>query len=260
MATQSRNPKNALVAGGTSGLNLEIAKRLAADGAQVTVLGRNPDRLNAAVRLLGGAADGFAADVRDADAVKNVFTEIGSKRGPIDIVVSGAAGNFPAPAAQLSPNGFRAVVDIDLIGTFNVLRAAYDHLAKPGACIVNITAMQSWVPTPLQAHVCAAKAGVDQLTRTLAMEWGPEGIRVNSVAPGPVEGTEGMRRLAPSADTADAISRSVPLRRWGRGEDIANAVAWLCSDQASYVTGVVLPVDGGVNLGGSSGFSALLGR
>ena len=116
------------------------------------------------------------------------------------MLVSGAAGNFVAAVNAQSSNGFRAVVDIDLIGTFNVMRAAYPHLTKPGAAVINISAPQSFIPMRYQASACAAKAGVDQLTRVLALEWGGDGIRVNSISPGPIAGTEGMRKLAPPGE------------------------------------------------------------
>ncbi|MDG9931066.1 MULTISPECIES: SDR family oxidoreductase [unclassified Pseudomonas] len=249
------------IAGGSSGINLGIADAFAQAGASVAILGRSQDKLDAAVAQLlrhGGEVRGFAADVRDFDGVATALAATTEQLGPIDVLVSGAAGNFLAPAANMSSNAFRTVVDIDLLGTFNVLRAAFPHLRKPGARIVNISAGQSWMPTPLQAHVCAAKAGVDQLTRTLAIEWGQAGVRVNSIAPGPIEGTEGMARLVPNAKAHAAWVRSVPLGRFGQLEDISNAALWLCSPQAGYVTGVVLSVDGGLALGGSGAITQAL--
>lgn len=247
--------KNVFVAGGTSGINLGIAEALARAGAQVAVLSRRQEKIDAAaatLRGLGATVLGFAADVRDSAAVDAATAAAADAWGPLDVVVSGAAGNFVAPAAGLSANGFKTVVDIDLLGTFNVMRAAWPHLRKPGACIINITAGQSWLPTPGQVHVCAAKAGVDQITRTLAMEWGAEGVRVNSIAPGPIADTEGMDRLAPTDAAMKAWTRAVPLQRFGTKSDIANAALWLASSDAAFVTGVVLSVDGGLALGGSS--------
>jgi NAD(P)-dependent dehydrogenase (short-subunit alcohol dehydrogenase family) len=135
---------------------------------------------------------GFSTDVRDAAAVAAALESAHGKLGPLDVVVSGAAGNFPATALGMSPNAFKSVVDIDLLGTFNVLRGAHAFLRKPGAAVINISAPQSVLPMAFQAHVSAAKAGVDMLTRVLAIEWGGDGIRVNGVIPGPIEGTEGM--------------------------------------------------------------------
>lgn len=180
-----------------------------------------------------------------------VFSQIAEAFGPIDVLVSGAAGNFPARAADMSPNAFKTVVDIDLMGSFHVLRAAFPHLRRPGASVINISAPQAFMPMELQAHVCAAKAGVDMLTRVLAMEWGPQGIRVNSIAPGPIAGTEGMKRLAPTPEVDQLVTQTVPLRRQGTPEDIARAALFLASPLADYVSGIVMPVDGGWSTGGA---------
>lgn len=260
MTGSPAEPRNVFVAGGTSGINLAIAHAYARSGARVAVLSRSQDKVDAARAELGAVtpALGYAVDVRDYDAVSAAFEDVDAQWGPIDVVVSGAAGNFVAPAAELSSNGFKTVVDIDLLGTFNVARASWPHLRKPGASLISITAAQSWLPTAGQAHVGAAKAGIDQLTRTLALEWGPAGVRVNAVAPGPIEGTEGMRRLAPTPEAMTAWERAVPLGRAGRTDDICEAVTWLTSPAASYVTGVVLSVDGGLALGGSSAIVAAM--
>jgi NAD(P)-dependent dehydrogenase (short-subunit alcohol dehydrogenase family) len=250
------------VAGGTSGINLGIAHGFAAQGARVAVLSRKQEKVDAAVAELqahGGKVMGFAADVRDYDAVAATLAQTAEAWGEIDVLISGAAGNFLAPSASLSANAFKSVIDIDLLGTFNVLRAAHAHLRKPGASVVNITAPQSWLPTPFQVHACAAKAGVDQVTRTCAMEWGPLGIRVNAIAPGPIADTEGMRRLAPNEKVEKAIRDSVPVRRFGTVDEIAKAAQWLSSDDAAYVTGVILPVDGGWSLGGSGAMMSAMG-
>src|SRR5690606_3635634 len=162
-------------------------------------------------------------------------------------------------AMDMSPNGFRAVVDIDLLGTFHVMQAVYPFLQKPGASIINISAPQALIPMPAQSHVCAAKAGVDMLTRTLALEWGAEGVRVNSVIPGPVADTEGMARLAPNDKARAAVVATVPLGRLGAATDIAQACAFLSSPYAAYITGAVLPVDGGWSNGGASVAGAAIG-
>lgn len=253
--------KVVFVAGGTTGINFGIAESFAAQGARVAVLSRRQENVDAAVEALrarGGIAAGYAGDVRQIETIEAAMSAVAAQWGAIDVLISGAAGNFVAEAEKLSANGFKTVIDIDLLGCFNVMRAAFAHLRKQGAAIVNITAPQAWLPTPMQIHVCAAKAGIDQVTRTAAMEWGPHGIRVNSIAPGPIEHTEGMRRLAPTPAAEKAWTDSTPLRRWGTQADIANAAQWLCSEDAAYVTGVVLPVDGGWSLGGSSAMSAAL--
>jgi NAD(P)-dependent dehydrogenase (short-subunit alcohol dehydrogenase family) len=158
----------------------------------------------------------------------------------------------------MSTNGFKAVVDIDLIGTFNVLRAGHAFLRKPGAAVVNISAPQALHPVALQAHVCAAKAGVDMLTRVLAIEWGGDGIRVNSVVPGPIDGTEGMARLAPTPEARETIVRGVPLGRMGTPQDVADLVLFLASPQAAWISGAVIPVDGGWSTNAAAGLAAAM--
>ncbi|MGH8785003.1 MAG: SDR family oxidoreductase [Cupriavidus necator] len=237
------------VFGGTTGINFGIAEAFARQGASVTVASRKSENVEAACQRLGafgGAVHGVCADVRDFDAVGQAFAESVGRFGPIDVLISGAAGNFLCEAKDMSSNGFRAVVDIDLVGTFHVLRHAYAHLRKPGASVLNITAPQSFVPMRYQAHACAAKAGVDQLTRVLALEWGGDGIRVNSVSPGPIEGTEGFRRLmAPSEKERAAAKACVPLHRFGTVDDIANLALFLASPYAGYISGALIPCDGG---------------
>lgn len=253
--------RHVLVAGGTSGINLGIARGFAADGARVSVFSRSADKVEAAVAelsALGPSAHGGTADVRDPDAVAQVLADAVAAHGPIDVLVSGAAGNFPAPALGMSPNAFGSVIGIDLNGTFHVLRAAFEHLRKPGASVINISAPQAFLPMAFQAHVCAAKAGVDMLTRTLAMEWGPAGVRVNSLVPGPIDGTEGMKRLLMDPKMKDKLTRTVPLQRLGAVEDCADVALFLASDAARYVSGAVLPVDGGWSLSGASAAMAMM--
>jgi len=247
--------KVALVAGASSGINFAIARRLAAAGARVAILSRSADRIEAAARVI--EADGHevlarAADVRDFDAVAAVFAETAQRFGPVDIVVSGAAGNFHAPAAHLSANGFKTVIDIDLIGNFNVLRASFDHLRKPGASLISITAPGAEVPGMFQVHANAAKAGINMTVRCLAMEWGPAGVRVNALSPGPITGTPGMAKLAASPEREQAMTARLPLRRYGGFDDITDAALFLASDLSRYVTGTVLDCDGGMRLGDAS--------
>ena len=251
------NGKTVFVAGGTSGINLGVAKGFGAAGANVFVISRNPEKVANAVEEIaatGAQAAGASADVRNHDAVITAFEDCVARFGEIDVLISGAAGNFPARVNDISSNGFRSVLEIDLLGTHHVMTAAYPHLKKPGASIVSISAPQAEVAMTGQAHVCAAKAGVDMITRTLALEWGPAGIRINSVIPGPIDKTEGMRRLAPTEKAMEMVKHSVPLRRVGQAEDIANACMFLGSDMASYISGAVIPVDGGwiLNIPGTS--------
>lgn len=250
--------KVAFVAGGTSGINLEIARRYAQAGAAVAVLSRKQDKVDAAVaelEALGTKACGFAADVRNYEAVEAALRGTAEKLGKIDIVLSGAAGNFPAPVLGMSANAFKSVVDIDLLGTFHVLRASYAYLNIPGASLISITAGQAVNPMMFQAHVCAAKAGINMLTKVLAMEWGPMGVRVNAISPGPIGDTEGMKRLAPTEEAGEAIKSKLALRRYGTRADIAEMALYLASDSANYITGAILNVDGGTDLGDASGGS-----
>jgi NAD(P)-dependent dehydrogenase (short-subunit alcohol dehydrogenase family) len=249
------NGGNVFVFGGTSGINLGIARCFASAGALVAVASRSQEKVDIAVqelKSLGSDARGYALDVRDVEAVQAALADYHAATGDIDVLVSGAAGNFPALANDMSPNGFKSVVDIDLLGSFHVLRSAFQYLKKPGASVINISAPQAFVPMPMQSHFCAAKAGVDMLTRTLALEWGPYGIRINSIAPGPIAGTEGMRRLAPSEAIAKQYKKSVPLQRFGSVDEIGQAAMFLSSDAAQYISGVVLPVDGGWSVAGAS--------
>ena len=245
--------KHALITGGGSGINFAIARRYAASGAAVSLIGRTKEKLDGAaneIESAGGTASGYPADVREYDAIAAAIVAASNAHGPIDLVVCGAAGNFPAPALGMSANGFKAVVDIDLLGTFNTCRAVFDHLRRPGASIINISAMQAFTPMPLQAHVCAAKAGVDMLTKCLAIEWGPQGVRVNSIAPGAVDDTEGMRRLAPTPEIRQQFTRGVPLQRFATKDEIADLALFLASDAAKFITGAVVVIDGGQTLAG----------
>ena len=178
------------------------------------------------------------------DEVERAIAATVEKFGKLDLVVNGAAGNFLCAAEELSSNGFGTVVDIDLKGTFNVCRAAFDELKKHRGQILNISATLHYTGTPLQLHVSAAKAGVDALTHQLTVEWGRYGIRVNAIAPGPIEDTEGMNRLVPP-EFIEKLRRRVPLGRLGRIRDIEQAAVFLCSEAASFINGAIIVVDGG---------------
>ena len=256
------NGKVAFVTGGGSGINLAIAERFARAGARVALAGRSQEKLDAAVKMLegiGATAIGLSADVRDYAAIAARLRETRDRFGEIDLLVCGAAGNFPAPAVGMSANGFKTVVEIDLLGTFNACRAAFEHLRKPGASIINISAPQAFLPTALQSHVCAAKAGVDMVTRVLAIEWGGAGVRVNSIAPGPIEETEGMKRLTPSEESRDRLSKKIPLQRFGQKQEIADLALFLASGASAYITGAVIPCDGGQALVGSGTMMEVFG-
>ncbi|HEX8287196.1 MAG TPA: SDR family oxidoreductase [Pyrinomonadaceae bacterium] len=246
--------KVAFVTGGGTGITGGIARAFAEAGSRVAITSRKQENLDAMKQLIesnGGECFAVAADVRDYEAVENAIARTVERFGAIDIVVNGAAGNFLCKAEELSPNGFGTVVDIDTKGTFNTARAAFEELKKTKGQILNISATLHYLSTPMQIHVSAAKAGVDAITRNLSVEWGRYGIRVNGIAPGPIEDTEGMRRLLPEP-LKEKLTRRIPLQRFGRIKDIENAALFLTSDAASYINGVTLVVDGGQWLLGTS--------
>lgn len=237
----------AFVTGGGTGITGGVARALAEAGARVALLSRKLEHLQPAAEKInanGGEAIAVAADVREPEAVAAAIATTIDRFGKLDIIVNGAAGNFLCAAEELSPNGFGTVVDIDLKGTFNVCRAAFAELKKNGGQILNISATLHYLGTPMQLHVSAAKAGVDALTRNLAVEWGRHGIRVNAIAPGPIGDTEGMKRLVPEP-IKEKLRQQIPLLRFGEIADIEKAAIFLCSDAASYINGAVLVVDGG---------------
>lgn len=247
--------RHVFLTGGSSGITLRLAEAFGKAGAKISILARKQEKIDAALTLLRGqgtTAEGYSADVRDYAAIDGAMTKAVTAFGPLDVLVCGAAGNFPAPAMAMSSNGFKAVLDIDVLGTFNCCRAAFEKFRTPGACVINISAPQASVPYPMQSHVCAAKAGVDMLTRTLAMEWGGAGVRVNSISPGPIDETEGMSRLAGDAEARKKVETSVPMQRLGTKDDIANVALFLGSEAASYITGSIYACDGGMQLMGGA--------
>ena len=254
--------KTVFVTGGGSGINLGVAKSFAALGAGVGICGRTAERLESArgeLEALGARVSTAVADVRDYDALAAAFETCREELGPIHTLVCGAAGNFLAPAEKLSANGFKTVVEIDLLGSFNAARAAFEQLRETRGNLIFISAGQAFEPYFAQAHCGAAKAGIDNLMQNLALEWGRFGVRSNSVAPGPIEGTEGLRRLGPRDGEAHAaLKRAIPLGRYGTVEEIGQAAVFLASSLAGYVTGTRLVVDGGQNLPGSGRFTDLV--
>ncbi len=255
--------KAVVVVGGTSGINRGVAEAYASHGAKVAVASRSQDKVDDTVAALQAAgatqAMGAAFDVRDPQAVAEGLAGFHNAFGDFDVLISGAAGNFPALASEMSVNAFKTVIDIDLMGTIHVMKAGYAFLKSPGASIINISAPQAFIPYEGQAHVCAAKAGVDQITRTLSLEWGVEGIRINSVVPGFIDETEGADRLAPTPQARQAVVDSVPLGRMGTKTDMANMCLFLGSDAASYVSGTVINVDGALYQRGSGQFGQQMG-
>lgn len=255
--------RTAFVTGGGSGIGYGIASRLASLGASVAVFSRSGERVAGAAERLAGAHGvrtlGVAGDVRDPEAVHEAVARARDELGSLDILVNNAAGNFYAPSAELSPNGWRAVVEIDLFGTFHACQAVFPPMAEQGwGRIVSISMTLHYRGWPLMAHATAAKAGVDALTRTLALEWARHGIRVNAVAPGPVP-TEGVREAfrPPTEGAADVFGerartgfaeRFIPAGRLGTPDDVANMVAYLVSPAGDWITGAIMVVDGGESL------------
>jgi peroxisomal 2,4-dienoyl-CoA reductase len=246
--------KVAFVTGGATGITGGIARAFAEHGARLAITSRKEENLIAKKQFIeenGGECFTVVADVRDYGGIEHAVAKTLEHYGRIDMVVNGAAGNFLCEAGELSANGFGTVVDIDTKGTFNVCRASFAALKESKGQIINISATLHYLATPMQIHVSAAKAGVDAITRNLSVEWGRYGIRVNGIAPGPIEDTEGMRRLL-IPELKDKIMRKIPVGRFGRIEDIENAALYLASDAAGFVNGVTLVVDGGSWLLGTS--------
>lgn len=256
---------HAVITGGSSGINYAIARRFAEHGANLTLIARTQEKLDRAAGELeedfGVDALGLSSDVRDYDSMEQVIGQGVEAFGEIDILLCGAAGNFPAPAAGMSANGFKSVVDIDLNGTFNACRAAFQHIKKPGGSVIAISAVQSKLPMAMQSHVCAAKAGIDQLIKTLAIEWSSAGVRANAISPGPVADTEGMKRLTPDEDAEKALTDTIPAGRYARKDEIADLALYLSLPPADYITGAVIDIDGGQTLVGSGSFmNAMMGQ
>lgn len=260
-ASQSLAGRVALVTGGGSGIGLGIAKGLAGAGADVVVAGRTLDKLEAAMREIenaGGRALARQTDVRSFEEVSATVAAAVETFGGLDIMVANAAGNFVVPTHEMSVNAWKTVIDIDLNGTFYCAKAGYDALkASPhGGRFIAISTMRAMEGWPGCAHAAAAKAGVMSLVRTLAAEWGAHGICCNTIAPGPIGDTEGVKRIYADADLAAAELSSVPLGRFGSVTDIANAAIFLCSDAGSYISGADLVVDGGRQRGRGRAFSS----
>jgi NAD(P)-dependent dehydrogenase (short-subunit alcohol dehydrogenase family) len=250
--------KTVFATGGGSGINLGIARAFAGLGANIGICGRSQERLDAAaagLRELGATVSATSADVRVPEQLQRAMTASRDALGDIDILVCGAAGNFLVQGENLSFNGFKTVIDIDLVGSFNASRIAFEQLKRTRGSIIFITAPMAHLPHAYQAHVGPAKAGVEMLMKNLALEWGPYGIRSNSIIPGFIEDTEGMRRISSEADRANFIE-NIPLRRMGMTQEIGQAAAFLSSPLAAYITGTSLWVDGGQALSGSGFFNS----
>ena len=250
----------AVVTGGGTGIGLAIAKRLGALGARIVIGSRNSENLergNAELRQAGLDPLCVQVDVRNPDQVDELVQRSVRHFGHIDILINNAAGNFVCRAEELSPNGWNAVIGIVLNGSFYCSRAVGRHMIArgQGGSIVSILANYVWTGSAGTVHSAAAKAGVMSMTQTLAVEWAPHKIRVNAVAPGPIESPGAAKQLWDTPDAVRRITDMVPLKRWGQPSEVADAVAFLVAPGAGYVTGEILTIDGGAWLGrGTFGF------
>jgi NAD(P)-dependent dehydrogenase (short-subunit alcohol dehydrogenase family) len=248
------------VTGGGSGINLGIAEAFASLNACVGICGRDRDKLDTAcehLRRYGGRVFASQADVRDFDALRSALESARQNIGPVSVLVCGAAVDFPFPAAQMSSESFRKVVETDLVGSFHASRIAFEQLKQTRGCVLFISGPQASVPAGFQCHVGAAKAAVDNLMRNLALEWGRYGIRANSISPGPIEDTAGFRQLNTPKDY-EKLKSFIPLGRYGTIADISSMAVFLASPLASFVTGAVVPVDGGHALPGLGVYEAIM--
>lgn len=229
----------ALVTGGTRGLGRAIAAGLAGAGAQVAVCGRN------APEVLPEGVDFYPADIREPDQAKSLVDAVVERFGRFDILINNAGGSPPSPAATASPRFFDAILKLNLHAPMYVAQAAYPHMiAAGGGSVVNIASVSAIRPSPGTAAYGAAKAGLLNLTQSLAQEWGPQGVRVNAIIAGLMQ-TENAEATYGDAAAQAAVGKSMPLSRMGTGHDLAGAVLWLCSDLASWVSGARINVDGG---------------
>ena len=254
--------KTAIITGGGTGLGLAMATKFATLGANVVLASRNEEHLSSGAAAVTAAVPSagvltVAMDVRKPEDVDRMVSEAAATFGQVDILINNAAGNFVCKAEELSPNGWNSVINIVLNGSFYCSRAVGRHMiaSGQGGSIVSILANYAWTGSAGTIHSAAAKAGVMAMTQTLAVEWARHKIRVNAVAPGPIESPGAARQLwASDADVA-RITEMVPLKRWGKPEEVADAVTFLVSPHSGYVTGDVLTVDGGAWLGrGTFGF------
>ncbi len=255
--------KSILITGGGSGLGLAMAKAFVSRGAQVTIAGRKKERLDRALLKIGaaaregGEADGFAADVRDPVEVERLVARAVERFGKVDGLVNNAAGNFLVFSEDLTPNGFDAVVRTVLHGSVHCALAVGRHLLARGApgAIVSIVTTYAWTGTAFALPSACAKAGVLAMTRSLAVEWGHAGIRVNAIAPGPIPTEGAFSRLMAGPDSKKNALARIPLGRFGKTGEIADLATFLLSDLCPYQTGDCVTMDGGEWLAGAGEFS-----
>ncbi len=243
--------QSVIITGGSSGMGKFMAKKFLEEGNNVVITGRNEERLlqvKEEFKNLSGKLETFQMDVREPEHSKAMVEYTIKQFGRIDVLINNAAGNFICPVEELSANGWKAVIDIVLNGTFYCTHAVGNYWVEKGikGSIVNMVATYAWGAGAGVAHSASAKAGVLSLTRTLAVEWGQKyGIRSNAIAPGPIERTGGADKLWESEEAAKRTIQSVPLKRLGTPEEIAELAYFLSSDKAAYINGECVTMDGG---------------
>lgn len=238
-----------IITGSSSGIGLHIAQYLSGLGAQITICGRDEEKLSFAADSIEGDVHTATGDVRQREEVKATVDSHMERFGHLDFLINNAAGNFVCPLSQLSENGFRAVYEIVALGTFHFCQEAFPHMqTQDKGCIINTGTTYAFAHGAMVAHSGAAKAAVLNLTKTMAVEWGPLGIRSNMIAPGPVKDTEGVRRLIQHEEIHDYIMGIMPTPRMAEGSEIGALAAFLLSPMGSYINGTVIPIDGGLHL------------
>ncbi|MCG3173315.1 MAG: putative 2,4-dienoyl-CoA reductase [Myxococcota bacterium] len=242
----------AIITGGGTGIGLEIARAMARHGARLAIASRNPAHYEPAVRELnaiGPGAVGVKVNIRDAESVDAMTAEVLQRYGRIDILINNAGANFLSPAISITPNGWRAVVETVLNGTFFCSKSVAPHMMERGfGRIIMMAATNGWNASPAMAHSGAAKAGIINLAETLAAEWGPAGIRVNALCPGPVR-TEGSdERLWMDKELVARLEQQIPLGRFALPADIVGPTLFLCSPASDFITGGIIALDGGDRL------------
>lgn len=241
--------KVGIITGSSSGIGLGIAQFLSRHGAKVTLCGRDEEKLAKAADTVEGEVLTTSGDVRDLESVKSGVASHMERFGRLDFLINNAAGNFLCPLEQLSDNGFRSVIDIVLTGSFHFSQAVLPQMKKQGGgCILNTGTTYAFSHGTLVGHSGAAKAGVLNLTKTMAVEWAPYGIRSNMICPGPVKGTEGVKRLMHNEAVMKYMMEIMPIPRMAEPWEIGAIAAFLLSPLASYINGAVIPVDGGLHL------------
>lgn len=237
--------------GAASGIGLEVCHRWAEDGGRVILLDIDSGNLDRAVDQIGGNAQGYVLDVRDSRAVEETFSVIADQFGEVDALVNSAGNSRPTLTSEVSDEDWESVIDIHLNGTMRACRAAYPLLKAAGGAIVNVSSVAGVLGMPQRASYNSAKHAIGGLTKSLAVEWAAEGIRVNAVGPGYVLTTLTQKLITDKVLDTAPVTRRTPLGRWARPGEIADGISFLLSDRASFITGHTLMIDGGMTIAGN---------